>query len=293
MLRAKVVVAALAAAWASCAALGAVQTKLPDPPLPTFQWNAFGNFAGYANTVVKDYRNEAGTGAGPLYVVASDISIKCPDMAPISLGINNWQFCLWRGNSAGNAAGATNQVGAGFMGGFNLQNNDGNCLNYTYYQIYKDNANPNWVVDGGGINGKVNGNIPGYNGNPNGWNFDGANTQYDYFDIPSNTQPAAAAESVMFETALVAYMGNTYSILASWMWSFTSDGAGGVSGSAPSLQAGGASNKMMDLYGNLLPGGGTLQNVGYSSLCDCIPAPEGAVVLAFGMVLAARRCRAA
>lgn len=148
------------------------------------------------------------------------------------------------------------------------------------------------MIDGGGINGKKNGDIPSYNANP-GWNFGGNGTQIDYFDIPSNTQPAGAAETVAFETALVAYKNNIWSILAVWTWDFRSDGAGGVSGHRTARQAS-ASNRMMNLYGNLLPVGGLLQNTGLNSaLCACVPTPGTGTLLVLAGLTAVRRRRAA
>lgn len=266
MLRAReIIVAILAALVPVCWTLAATQTTLKDPPPPKFAWSDFAPATGVSGITVHDYRNEAGTGAGPVYVSNFDTLD-----AGNSIGTTTFEFALWRGSTTGEN-GPINRVGAAILGGFNLQNpvysNAG--VGFSFYQIFRDGAIINGAVDGGGINGKVNGDIPNWNTDA-GWNYAGAAAPYDYFDVPANAV-SLGNETVSFETCLVCQLRGVHHIMLATTWSFTSDGAGGVSGVKVTQQPM-ASDRLMELYG-ALRGGDTLQNVNVGSCLALIPEP--------------------
>lgn len=267
----------------------AIQTQLKAAP--GYNWGDFGVQGDW----VLDYRQPNGAAGGAVIPFAVDVSDIDPDpneISPEKIGKLDFQFVLWRGNARDDGTDNTvRRVGAAIMGGFHKTDVDDLNRQFSFLQIYTDNANPNGVVDGGGYRGKVNGDIAAWNQNP-GHNY--AGTEWDYFDNPYD--PATRAETVSFETALVCYDATQVVILADFTWSFTSDGLGGVTGSAITAQNS-ASNKLMNLYGALLPNGGTLSNIGVAS-CHAVPEPTallsaGVGFLGIGLVVRRRPARAA
>lgn len=247
-------------------ASAAIQTALMAAP--GYSWSDYGVQGGH----VIDYRKPDGSAGGQIIPFTFDVFDNDPDpteTSPEKIGNLDFQFLLWRGSGDNDLTNNTvARVGAAIMGGFNLTDRNDVGMNFSFLQIFTDNANPNGVVDGGGFRGKVNGDIAGWNQNP-GHNY--AGTQFDYFDNPFD--PSTRNETVSFETALVCYSGSTVHILADFTWSFTSDGMGGVSGTSITSQAS-ASNRLFNLYGALLPPGGLLQNIGVGSCHDMFLVPE-------------------
>lgn len=249
------VVAALCLALAALAPRGADADTLmslrPQTQLP-YSWGDYGAGLNISDITVKNYYTTAGALGGPIYVTNTHILDNDPDPKepPVEdIGIATFQYILWSGTKGGGAA--INRYGAAFMGGFQLTDLDDESLSWSFLQIYTDATHPGGIIDGGGFRGKVNGDIPAYNQNP-GWNFDGARTQYDYFDVPSDPS-TAAAETVAFETALVCYMGNMVLVRGDWTWSFTTDGKGGLTGQSVASQAA-ASDTLLGLYRAANPG---------------------------------------
>jgi hypothetical protein len=244
--------------------------SLPDQTQLPFNWSNFGvgGFAG--RTTVQGYNRTDGTAGGPLYVTNTHIFDNDPDPKEPrteDIGVATFQYALFRGSTNG-AGGATNRLGAAFMGGFRLTDTDDETRNWSFLQIFTDARDPNGVIDGGGARGKVNGDLPGWNRDP-GWNFAGNQVQYDYLDLPSD--PSTRAETVSFETALVCFMGNDVLIRGDWTWSFTTDGRGGLSGMDVTSQAA-ASNRLVTLYQNAHPGT-TYMNIGVGTCHMPPPAP--------------------
>lgn len=259
-------------------------TKTGLGEAPPFSWGAYAPGTGVAGITVQDYRNTDGTAGGGVINYNKTVWDNDPDPLepPIeNVGNISFQYLLYRG-STGGAGGATNRVGAALMGGFHLTDLDDLGVNFGFWQIYTDNAAPGGVIDGGGYQGKTNGQIPAYNVDP-GWNY--AGTEYDYFDIPANTV-ASGAETVSFETALVCYNATTVHVMADFTWSFTSDGLGGVTGTAPTEQAA-ASNMMMNLYSPLNPG--LMQNIGVGSCHDLVPEPSTLLLILLTIPVLHRR----
>jgi hypothetical protein len=276
------------------------QLSLEGPPPPAFSWGDFGAGLNISNITVQQYRNTDGSAGGPIIVLNTHILDVDPDphetdpLVPCfggkqceDIGISTFQYALWLG-STGGAGGAVNRVGAAFFGGFRLTDLDDVGMNFSFLQIFTDNANPAGTIDGGGFRGKVNGDIPGFNANPAnpaaGWNFAGNDVQFDYFDVPFDS--STTVETVSFETALVNYEGNIADILAGFTWSFTSDGAGGVSGMSVTQQAA-ASNRLLGLYRAANPLV-TYQNVGEGSSHALVPEPTpfclvGGVLILLGL----------
>lgn len=208
----------------------------------------------------------------------SDLTSTCGNGSPCEkLGNLSFQNVLWDG--AGKPVSAqTLSGGAITLGGFNLTDTaEGG--NYAYLQIYSDNAFPTGTIDGGNYYGKVNSDIPGYMGSPNGWNYLG--TQYNFLDIPFDTvnQPEG---KVSFETALVQYNGNNVNILADLTWSYTtgyslSNCVGsassatcfGVTGGSQLTLQNTASQNLLDLYNTAYGSSGYI----YNNLVTTAPVP--------------------
>jgi hypothetical protein len=215
----------------------------------------------------------------------TDLNYTCGNgQACEQLGTISFQNVLWDG--AGQPGNASNLSGGAItMGGFNLTDiTEGG--NYAFIQIYKDNAEPNGIIDGGKYYGKANYDIPGYNGFPNGWSQIGS--QYNYLDIPYDTVNASQGQ-VSFETALVQYNANTVNILADFTWSYTTGLGtancfgvaaaatcfGVTSGSHITLQAS-ASQTMLDLYRAQYPG------ITYNDAVTSAPVPLPGAFWLFG-----------
>jgi hypothetical protein len=225
-------------------AIAATQTTLKTQIQIPYSWGDYVAGANISGITVQGYNKTDGTAGGPIYVTNTHIFDNDPDPAepPVEdVGIATFQYVLWRGSTAG-AAGATDRLGAAFLGGFDLTDLIDESPNWSFLQIYTDAAHAAGIIDGGGAHGKVNGDIPGYNADP-GWNF--AGTAYDYFDVPFDT--ATKAETVAFETALVCYEGDHVHIRGDWKWSFTVDGLGGLTGMDVTSQAA-ASARLLGLY---------------------------------------------
>jgi len=219
-----------------------------------------------------------------------DVTSICGNGTPCEkLGNLSFQNVLWDG--AGQPISSqTLSGGAITMGGFNLTDTaEGG--NYAFLQIYKDNAFPNGTIDGGSYYGKVNFDIPGYQGSPYGWNHLG--TQYNFLDIPFDTV-AQPQGTVSFETALVQYSGNTINILADLIWSYTTGYSinncvglslnvtcfGVTGGSQLSIQNT-ASPTLLNLYNSAYGPSGFV----YNNLVTPAPVPLPAAVWLFGSVL--------
>jgi hypothetical protein len=277
-----------------------IQTALPPPGNIPYSWGIFGNDGSRSPYTVNGYFTTAGAANGPIYTLNTPVLDIDPDKNEAGLvngreniGNLNFQYALWQGtrmNPAGTA------VGAALFGGFNRTDLTDVNGNFAFLQIFRDNANPNWRVDGGGWFGKTNGTVSNlYNQNP-GWNY--AGTQYDYLDRPFDRVGTDPQETVSFETALVNYNPSfngrrTEVILADFTWSFTwsqdpTTKAITLTGTAPTSQAA-ASATLINLYTmNNAPGlqgppAQTLQNIGQGSCHAIDPAPEPASLTLIGI----------
>jgi hypothetical protein len=274
------------AATYGASATAATQTSLKDQTQIPYSWGDFVAGATVSGITVQGYNKTDGTAGGPIYVTNTHIFDNDPDPAEPAIediGIATFQYVLWKGSSGG-AAGATNRLGAAFLGGFNLTDLDDETTNWSFLQIYTDAAHPAGIIDGGGFKGKVNGDIPGYNADP-GWNFKG--TAYDYFDVPFDI--ATTAETVSFETALVCCLGSDVRIRGDWKWSFTVDGMGGLTGMDVTSQAN-ASNRLLNLYRTANPTI-TYSDIGVGT-CH-VPEPSTLAMLSLGFIGLSLRSRRA
>jgi hypothetical protein len=218
--------------------------RLPAAP---FNWaNAFGIAGG-------DVKTEPG-GIIAYNVPVFDIDPDPNEVSPEQIGNLDFQFMLWTASSAG-PNGVTDTFGASIFGGFNLTDTDDAGTRFAFLQIYTDNSFPNGKVDGGGWQGKTNGDIPGYGFGNGNWNY--AGTQYDYLDNPFDRSTRLPnngnTETVSFETALDCYTDTgTLSILSDFTWGFTVTNNNGnytLTGTGPAQQAS-ASNSLINLYTN-------------------------------------------
>lgn len=285
-----------------------ITTRLPAAP--GFSWTGtFGVRGGY----VKQYRQLNGAAGGMVIPFTMNVFDNDPDpneKDPLvngmeKIGTLDFEFVLTQESQ--NAAGPVIGVGAALFGGFDLTDLSDAGTRFSFLQTVSDTNTANHV-DGGGFRGMVNDDIPGYNGMP-GWNYQG--TQYDYFDNPFRSS-RSGMQTVSFETALDCYTpNNEVHVLADFTWSFTSDGRGDVTGTAPTAQKA-ASNALFNAYTNKMsppgpqPAGNTpslLQNIGVGGCHDFatqfpnqppvprdIPEPAALLLLAAGfmMVVAAR-----
>jgi hypothetical protein len=260
-----------------------VQTTLKTPP---FGWSDYGDFSGLSNVTVKEYRNTDGTADGKVMTTSYhifDIDKDPDEKDPLvggkeDIGVATFQFALWRGSSL--VSGDTNIVGAAFLGGFQLTDLKDVGTSFSFLQIVTDNRTGT-TVDGGGPQGKTNGDIPNYKADATskdaGWNFMPGKTQYDYFDIPSIKNPASDYNA-SFETALVCYsvnkLGQTSAIiLDDWRWGYSTDTNFNLKGTAVSENAS-ASDALLNAYRKMFPTA-TYSNIGDASCHEAFAAlPE-------------------
>ncbi len=217
----------------------------------------------------------------------TDLNSVCNNGVPCeNIGNLSFQNVLWDG--AGQPVSRTNLAGGAItLGGFNLTDTaEGG--NYAFLQIYSDNAYPAGVIDGGNYYGKVNSEIPGYNGSPYGWSY--TNTQYNFLDIPYDVVNASQG-TVSFETALVQYTTNSVNIISDFTWSYTTgyssnNCAGsvasltcfGVVGGSQISQQNSASQTLLNLYST------QYNTVTYNNLVTA-PVPIPATLWLFGSVI--------
>ena len=255
-------------------AFSATLETLHDPPPPTFAWSDFFPSATVGGITVQKYHKEDGTDPGP--VIVNNMTVK--DGNDVEIGTVTMQYTLWSGSTLG-AAGATNRLGAVLFGGFNVTTVKYNDVNFSYYQIFTDNANASGVIDSGGINGKVNGDIPDHGADP-GWDFAGDGAEFDYADVPANT---FVNETVSFETALVCNVGTVHNILKAWTWDFTSTAGGGITGNSVEFQTE-VTNTLFNLYTAVLPGGHSLANLGVGTCVVIVPEPSSIFLANFALI---------
>jgi len=235
----------LLAPLAAAPAARAVETSLPASTTPTFTWGHFGTGLLISNITVQGYNTPSGAPGGsvatldmPVYAVdpdplAGDPTVPCGAGTCEQIGIMTFQYVLWRGSVSG-LYGPTNRFGAAVLGGFKLTDATEMGTNFSFLQTYTDASSSTPVIDGGGASGKVNAQIPRYVADPNaiaaGWRFGGTDYQYSFFDVPFDWLGVSPAETVSFETALVATdaTGTNQQILEDFTWSFTTDLTGGV-----------------------------------------------------------------
>lgn len=267
-----------------------ISTSIPDPSHLPFSWGQLAPATTVAILNVHAYVNPDGSANGSVTDVSHDVQ----DLRPVgagagsqTIGTARWQYVLFK-SSTGGPFGSITDVGAALMGGFQQTGASLNpAIHFSFLQIYTDSSTPGGAIDGGGPLGKVNQDIPRWNQNP-GWNFDGAQTRNDYFDIAFDSIDRNP-ETVSFETSLVACQATSALILDDITWSFTANvgGPGNLTGAAPAVQPQ-ASNTLLQLYRNEFPQV-TYINEGQGSIQDLPEPGMGTTFALFGAALLNRR----
>ena len=174
----------LAGLMLACRPAAATVTTLTTLPAP-FSWAYFGGALAIAQIHTVTFLAPAGsttaiqTVSTPVYAAVAGPSDGDPAFACTGgirceqIGNLQFQYALWQGTYG---RGSTpNRVGAVVFGGFQLTDPADVNGAFSFLQTYADSSAPTGTIDGGGFDGKVNGQIPGWQSNPGalggGWNY--------------------------------------------------------------------------------------------------------------------------
>lgn len=193
-----------------------------------------------------------------------------------------FQYALWQG-TVGHGL-VANRVGAVVFGGFQITDTTDTGSGFSFLQTYADQSAPSGIIDGGVFNGKVNGQIPRFQSNPNaplgGWNYTGNSPQYQFFDVPFDFSPGSPLENVSFETALANTDPTTgaVTVLGDFTWSFST--LAGLAGQ-PFAFGPAPSDSLLSLYGAAFPG--TPYANGVLTPTGAIPEPSAWSLMILGV----------